>query len=147
MTDPLEEPEVVRAAGGVVWRHGPQGVEVLVVHRPRYDDWTFPKGKREPADATDERTAVREVEEETGLRCVVGHELTASSYRDRKGRRKDVRYWEMTVAGGTFTPNAEVDEIRWLAPAEARDQLSYELDREVLASFEAFAGGHRPPAG
>jgi len=131
----------VHAAGGVVWRMGAQGPEVLVIHRPApYDDWTFPKGKRDPADPDDEHCALREVAEETGLRCVLGRELASVRYRDRRGRAKRVRYWEMTVVAGQFTPNAEVDEVRWLAPAAARATLTYPRDRDVLDAFEAFAG-------
>jgi 8-oxo-dGTP diphosphatase len=130
--------ELVRAAGGVVWRLVGEEVEVLLVHRPKYDDWTFPKGKLDPGE-TDEQCAVREVEEETGFRCTLGHELAGTSYIDRKGRPKAVRYWEMTVAGGAFTPGDEVDEIRWLRLAEADGLLSYDRDRVLLASFAAFA--------
>jgi 8-oxo-dGTP pyrophosphatase MutT (NUDIX family) len=132
---------LVRAAGGVVWRAAADGeVEVLVVHRPKYDDWSLPKGKCE-TDETDEHCAVREVEEETGLRCVLGHELSSSAYVDRKQRSKVVRYWEMTVAGGEFEANDEVDELRWLPAAEAREVLSYDRDAVVLDSFLAFASG------
>jgi 8-oxo-dGTP diphosphatase len=133
----------VAAAGGVVWRVGDDGiVDVLLVHRPKYDDWTFPKGKREP-DETDEQCAVREVEEETGLRCVIGHELPGTSYIDRKGRPKRVRYWEMAVAGGTFDPNEEIDEIRWLPIEQAEPLLSYDRDVDLLRSFALFAGQRR----
>ena len=136
---PVSMQELVRAAGGVVWRLGDDGrVEVLIVHRPKYNDWSFPKGKLDPGE-TDEQCAVREVEEETGLRCVLGHELTGTSYIDRKGRPKAVRYWEMTVAGGEFVPSDEVDTVRWLSPAEADRLLSYDRDRVLLASFVAFA--------
>jgi 8-oxo-dGTP pyrophosphatase MutT (NUDIX family) len=128
------EADPVRAAGGVVRRAGPGGeTEVLLVHRPKYDDWTIPKGKLEPGEG-DLGAALREVEEETGLRCLVGRELPGVSYKDRNGRDKAVRYWEMTPASGTFVPNDEVDEVRWLAPAEAMDLLTYERDREVLAA-------------
>ena len=125
----------VRAAGGVVWRTGEGGVpEVLVVHRPKYEDWSFPKGKREEGE-TDEETALREVEEETGYVCHLGPELPGTTYEDRKGRRKAVRYFVMTVVGGEFAPTDEVDEVRWLRLPAARDQLTYERDREVLEAF------------
>ncbi len=121
----------VKAAGGVVWRRGPQGIEVALVHRPRYRDWSFPKGKLDPGE-TWEAAALREVEEETGMRCRLGHELPHMAYADAKGRAKVVRYWLMEPAGGTFAPNDEVDELRWLPAAEARAQLTYERDRELL---------------
>src|SRR4029079_13272371 len=100
----------IRASGGRVIREGPAGFEVLIVHRPRYDDWSLPKGKREPGES-DERCAVREVEEETGMRAVPGHEPATTIYHDRHGRLKRVRYWEMTVAGGAFAPGDEVDAV------------------------------------
>ena len=87
---------LVRAAGGVVVRAGADGPEVLLVHRPAYDDWTFPKGKLDRGE-TEEECALREVEEETGLRCTLGRELGSTTYRDGKGRRKRVRYWLMEV--------------------------------------------------
>jgi 8-oxo-dGTP pyrophosphatase MutT (NUDIX family) len=133
----------VRAAGGVVWRTGGTGaVEVLLVHRPKYDDWSLPKGKLDPGETLEE-CAVREVEEETGLRCVLGREVETTSYTDRHDRPKVVQYWEMTVSAGEFSPTDEVDEIRWLPVAEAARLLSYPRDRPVLETFAALAE-HRP---
>jgi 8-oxo-dGTP diphosphatase len=126
-----ERPPVVRAAGGVVLRRGGPQPAVLLVHRPRYDDWTFPKGKCEAGEA-DEDTARREVEEETGLRCELGAEVEGTSYTDARGRPKVVRYWLMTPVDGTFVPNEEVDRVEWLAPEDARRTLTYEHDRLVL---------------
>ena len=104
---------------------------MAVVHRPKYDDWTFPKGKLDPGESFEE-AALREVEEETGFTCELGDELASSSYHDRHGRPKLVRYWSMTPVSGEFTPNDEVDELRWLPPAEARELLTYDRDRELL---------------
>lgn len=129
----------VLAAGGVIWRPtgvAAQRVEVVVVHRPRYDDWSLPKGKADPGE-TAPQTALREVLEETGYRCELAEELTSVRYVDHKGRPKLVRYWTMTVAGGAFAANDEVDELRWCDPAEARALLSYERDRSVLDTFVA----------
>ena len=122
----------VRAAGGVPVRQGDRGIEVLIVHRPRYDDWTFPKGKREPGE-TDEECALREVREETGLVCALGSELPSTSYSDGLGRPKVVRYWRLEVVSGGLVLEDEADEARWLAPAEAAGLLTYERDRAVLA--------------
>jgi 8-oxo-dGTP diphosphatase len=132
-------PEVF-AAGGLVTRRGADGVEILVVHRPRYDDWTFPKGKRDPGE-TDEETARREVFEETGLGCELVEELGTTEYVDNRGRAKQVRYWIMRLDDPTspFVANAEVDEVRWLRPDAARGILSYGHDRELLD--RAAAGG------
>ncbi len=141
MTAPVPVPDAsIRAAGGVVWRPGPVGPEVLVVHRPKYDDWSLPKGKCEPGERSAD-CALREVEEETGLRCLLGPELPATSYIDRKGRPKAVRYWVMTRAADTaeFVANAEVDQAVWRSPAAARSLLTYSRDRDVVASFA------RPP--
>ena len=120
----------VHAAGGVVLRDG----RVAVVHRPRYDDWSLPKGKLDP-DESFEDAALREVEEETGLRCRLVRELPAVGYEVR-GRPKLVRYWEMEVTGETpFVPNDEVDEVRWLEPQEALALLSYDRDRELVLAL------------
>jgi 8-oxo-dGTP diphosphatase len=121
----MNEPEV-RAAGGVVLRDG----RIAVVHRPRYDDWSLPKGKLDPGE-TFEQAALREVQEETGLVCELGEELSSTTYHDRKGRFKLVRYWLMDPVAGAFEPNDEVDELRWLTPAEAAALLTYERDAEL----------------
>ena len=121
------EPEV-RAAGGVVRR----GDRILVVHRPKYDDWSLPKGKLDPGESFED-AALREVEEETGFVCELGDELEPTTYRDGKGRLKLVRYWEMTpVDERGFEPTREVDELRWLTPAEARELLTYDRDRDLV---------------
>jgi 8-oxo-dGTP diphosphatase len=123
----------VKASGGVVWRRTPGGdVELVVVHRPRYDDWSLPKGKLDPGE-TWEDAALREVEEEVGLRCKLGDELPPVGYRDSKGREKAVRYWLMQPDGGApFIPNDEVDEMRWVDVAAAAALLSYPHDAELV---------------
>ena len=119
----------VRAAGGVVWRRGGGGVEIALVHRPKYDDWSLPKGKLDPGEGFEE-AALREVEEETGMRCTLGRELGETRYRDNKDRPKVVRYWAMDVTAGEFEPNDEVDELRWVSVDEATAMLSYDYDRD-----------------
>ena len=121
----------VKAAGGVVWRRGAGGIEVAVVHRPHRSDWSLPKGKLDPGESWEE-AALREVEEEIGLHCKLGRELSPTSYRDQKGRAKVVRYWLMEPESGEFEPNREVDEIRWLNPAAAADLLTYEHDKQLV---------------
>jgi len=137
----LEGP--VRAGGGIVLRSVDPGVvRVGVVHRPRYDDWSFPKGKA-VAGETDEAAAIREVEEETGLRCDLGPELETVDYIDRLGRPKVVRYWIMTPIGGAFAPTAEVDRVRWLGFRDAESILTYDHDRELLRGVRvALPAGH-----
>jgi 8-oxo-dGTP diphosphatase len=133
----------VNAAGGVVWRRAGDGVEVLVVHRPRYDDWSLPKGKLDPGEGFEE-AALREVEEETGIVCELGSALPDVTYEDHKGRAKLVRYWTMAAppgGGSDFTANDEVDELRWLPVAEARQLLSYEPDRGLIGGLDVEALG------
>ena len=129
---------VVRAAGGVVTRLGPGGLEVLLVHRPRYDDWTLPKGKAERGE-TATATAQREVLEETGFACTIGPEITEIGYIDNRNRPKVVRYFAMRVERGAFTPNGEVDEILWCPAPAAADRLSYPRDRDVLLAGVALS--------
>jgi 8-oxo-dGTP diphosphatase len=128
------EPEQaeVKAAGGVVWRRAGDAIAIAVAHRPRYDDWSLPKGKLDPGESWEE-AALREVHEEIGLRCRLGEELDPVAYNDRKGRAKVVRYWLMEPEDDVaFTPNDEVDELRWLAPDEAARELTYPHDRELV---------------
>jgi 8-oxo-dGTP diphosphatase len=117
-----------------VRRRADGAVEVLVVHRPRYRDWTFPKGKVREGE-TDADAARREVREETGLICELGTELPRTHYTDLKLRKKTVRYWAMECSG-RFEPNDEVDEIAWLSLEEARRRLTYERDIVVLRPLE-----------
>jgi 8-oxo-dGTP diphosphatase len=137
---PLDAAGPVLAAGGVVRREGVRGPEYLVVHRPRYDDWSLPKGKLQPGEAH-LPGALREVEEETGLHCDPSLELPGTAYRDPLGRAKTVRYWLMAPKMGAFSPNREVDEVRWLYAEGAEALLSYAHDRMVL---EAAAGLEAP---
>ena len=120
----------IEAAGGVV----EQDSLIAVVHRPRYDDWSLPKGKLDKNESA-ERAALREVQEETGLSCQLIEELEPVSYTDNRGRPKNVRYWRMKVLSGEFELNDEVDELRWLSKADALELLSYEHDRELVAAL------------
>jgi 8-oxo-dGTP diphosphatase len=128
----------VRAAGGVLLRSGAGGPEVAVIHRPKYEDWSLPKGKLDDGEDF-EQAALREVEEETGMRAELGPELSRVSYRDRKGRTKLVRYWMMRALDGEFEPGSEVDELRWLDPHAAQELLSYEHDAELVREAVAVA--------
>jgi 8-oxo-dGTP pyrophosphatase MutT (NUDIX family) len=128
--------DVVRAAGGVVLRRSRSGtLETVLVHRPAYDDWTFPKGKLLRGE-TEEEAAVREVEEETGLRCQLGREVGTTSYRDPQGRQKTARYWEMAPIEGELAATNEVDEARWVPLEDAADMLTHARDRELLERLE-----------
>jgi 8-oxo-dGTP diphosphatase len=128
----------VRAGGGVVWRPAPNdsGIEVAIIHRPRYDDWSFPKGKLAPGENEFEG-ALREVLEETGYRVRPGRALGEVRYIKGNGarRQKVVRYWAMQVVGGSFAPNDEVDELRWLSLDDVEPRLTRESDREILGRF------------
>jgi 8-oxo-dGTP diphosphatase len=121
----------VAAAGGVLIRPAEGGREVAVIHRPKYMDWSLPKGKLEPDEGWLE-AALREVEEETGYRCEASVELPRVSYLDRKGRRKLVRYWLMEPVEGAFEPHGEVDELRWVGRDDAEELLTYPHDRELV---------------
>jgi 8-oxo-dGTP diphosphatase len=142
--------EIVRAAGGGVCRPPADSAdaaepvdesgrvdrrcEIVLVHRPKYDDWTLPKGKLLPGE-DDRHAALREVEEETGLRCSIARPIGAIDYRDATGRSKTVRYFLMRPRSGTFTPTHEVDRIVWLPLEQATEQLTYDHDRELLRAL------------
>lgn len=130
----------VRAAGGVVWRTVGDGVEFLVIHRPRYDDWSLPKGKADTDDEGWRAIAEREVQEETGYRCAAGKKVDTVRYTDRHGREKEVRFFAMEVDGdtaGSFAVNDEVDEIAWLTTKKARRRLTRASDASVIDAFLA----------
>lgn len=131
----------ILAAGGVLWRPAVHAErrDIAVIHRPRHDDWSLPKGKLDPGESLVD-AAVREVAEETGHRVVVGAALGVITYlkANHRGRyeEKAVHFWALQDAGGRFEPGDEVDELEWLRPAQARRRLSYDMDREVLRRFE-----------
>ncbi|BDM72933.1 DNA mismatch repair protein MutT [Streptomyces nigrescens] len=130
--------KAVRAAGCVLWRRRPSaehGLEIALVHRPKYDDWSHPKGKlKRGEDAL--AGAVREVAEETGMDCRPGAPLP-TSYYFANGRPKQVRYWAAEALAGAFTPTDEVDRLVWLPPEEARGRLTQERDRPLVDALLA----------
>jgi 8-oxo-dGTP diphosphatase len=131
---PAEAGRLVRAAGGALWRPGAGGgMETALVHRPRYDDWSLPKGKPDEGEHL-LQTAVREVAEETGLAVVVGRRSVRTEYEVSEGPKR-VDYWLMRVVGGEFAPNDEVDQLRWLRVDEACALVSHAHDRAVLADL------------
>jgi 8-oxo-dGTP diphosphatase len=132
---------VIRAAGCVLWRPAPsgRGIEIALIHRPKYDDWSHPKGKLKPGETARE-CAVREVLEETGQACALGDRLPTVRYA-AKGRPKEVRYWSARALGGTFTPGREVDRLVWLPPAAARARLTRAQDRELVDALPAATPG------
>src|SRR5919107_390513 len=130
---PAEIDGLVRAAGGALWRPADGGIETALVHRPKYDDWSLPKGKPEEGEHLLE-TAVREVVEETGLEVVVGRRSVRTEYEVAEGPKR-VDYWLMRVAGGAFEPNDEVDELRWLPVEAACAMVSHAHDRAVLTDL------------
>jgi 8-oxo-dGTP pyrophosphatase MutT (NUDIX family) len=124
----------VRAAGGIICRSGPGGLpEIVVIHRPSQNDWTLPKGKLD-GDETADQAALREVHEETGMRCQIVRPAGCTAYVDRRGRDKIVCYWIMRPLEGRFLPNEEVDSLRWLTVDEAMAILSYPIDRALLSA-------------
>ncbi|MEU7008321.1 NUDIX hydrolase [Streptomyces sp. NPDC046332] len=128
---------MIRAAGCVLWRRAPsgQGIEIALVHRPKYDDWSHPKGKLKRGESAEE-CALREVREETGQACALGDRLPSARYWAH-GQPKEVTYWSARALGGTFTPSKEVDRVEWLPPAEARARLTQPRDRDLLDALVA----------
>jgi 8-oxo-dGTP pyrophosphatase MutT (NUDIX family) len=134
--EPPPSTQVVQAAGGLIVRRQDSRLEIALVHRPVHQDWSFPKGKLEEGE-TFEGAALREVREETGMECRLVRFVGHTEYVDRKGRPKAVAYWVMEPLGGSFHPNHEVDELRWLNLDEASALLSYPRDRELAAIVSA----------
>ena len=132
---------VVPAAGAVLYRTDGDSRLCAVVHRPRYDDWSLPKGKVDAGESLPV-AAVREIAEETGFTAVLQSRIGTTGYPLKENTRKEVTYWSAMAGEGTFEPNSEVDEIRWLPVEQAKDLVSYPLDRKILARFCA-----APPAG
>lgn len=127
----------VLAAGAVLWRRNPDvtgGMEIAIIHRPRYDDWSLPKGKLD-AGETPVVAAAREITEETGFVPRLGRHLIRVSYPLTDGRRKEVDYWAAEALSGAFVPNGEVDELVWVPVKEAASRVSYTLDRRVIKKF------------
>jgi 8-oxo-dGTP diphosphatase len=128
--------ELIVAAGGLVIRQsGSKRIEIAIVHRPMREDWSFPKGKVESKETLTE-CALREVLEETGLRCRIVSFVGTTEYRDRKDRRKVAAYWVMTPESGAFRSGDEVDELRWVELRDAAELLTYERDRDLLVTLE-----------
>ena len=127
---------LIEAAGGVLWRRaaGGAGIEVALVHRPKYDDWSIPKGKLNPGEHPI-LGGVREVWEETGWLGIPGRPLGETRY-DKDGSPKRVRYWSMRVDSGEFTANSEVDQMMWLPPREAQRHLAPDRDQRILAGLD-----------
>jgi 8-oxo-dGTP diphosphatase len=135
---------IVRAAGGVVVQSRDGRHEVAIVHRPKYDDWSLPKGKLDEGEDWAD-AALREVEEETGLRCELGEELEPGRYPNGKGREKLVRWWAMRPIDGSFESSTEVDELRWVELERAPEVLDYPHDRDLVRSLiAALASNERP---
>ncbi|MEU6817487.1 NUDIX hydrolase [Streptomyces sp. NPDC046860] len=130
----------VRAAGCVLWRRAPGtgALEVCLVHRPRYDDWSHPKGKLKRGESA-LAAAVREVREETGYAAATGAELPTLRY-PVDGRPKEVRYWAAEAVSGAFAPNSEVDRVLWLPLAAARVRLTHARDRDLLDALTGRLG-------
>lgn len=138
------DPAAVRAAGVVLWRRSPHGggLEIALVHRPRYDDWSLPKGKLKRGEEF-AAAAVRETREETGMECELGAPLPTARYLV-EGRPKEVRYWAAEARGGRFEASREVDRIAWLPAVAARHRLTHERDRPILDAMLRALGPAAP---
>ncbi|MFI9629096.1 NUDIX hydrolase [Streptomyces sp. NPDC052042] len=128
----MRDDSVIRAAGCLLWRRSPSddGIELALVYRPKWADWSHPKGKLKRREAAQDG-AVREVLEETGMTCEPGPELPTVRYQV-EGRPKEVRYWAAEATHGAFTPNREVSRLLWLSPAAARDRLTQDRDKALV---------------
>ncbi|MFK0293428.1 NUDIX hydrolase [Streptomyces sp. NPDC090442] len=137
----------VRAAGCVLWRRAPggDGIELALVHRPKWNDWSHPKGKLKPREDA-RRGALREVLEETGMTCAPGPELPTVHYRVGD-RPKEVRYWAAEATGGGFIPNKEVDRVWWVPPDVAREVLTQDRDKDLVSALLSALPGSGSGAG
>lgn len=138
--------DTVRAAGCVLWRRSPggEGIEIALVHRPKYDDWSHPKGKLKRGEDP-LRGALREVHEETGHDCVAGAPLPAARYV-ANGRPKEVLYWAAEATDGQFVPGSEVDRLLWLPPEAARLRVTHPRDRALVDDLVALLDASRRAA-
>lgn len=130
---------VILGGGGLVTRHRDGELEVLMVHRPDHLDWSLPAGKLDPGETLAE-CALREVCEETGYVCELGRELGMVEYTDRRGRTRQVHYWEMEAISGSFTPSHEVDAISWVPLVESLNHFTSERDLKIASAFLALMG-------
>ncbi|MFD4142622.1 NUDIX hydrolase [Streptomyces sp. NPDC058572] len=132
---PVTDGDPVLAAGCVLWRRSPsgQGIELALVHRPKWADWSHPKGKLKRGEDA-RQAAVREVLEETGMACNLGSELPTTRYTV-EGNLKEVHYWAAEATAGEFLPNKEVDRLLWLPPAAARIRLTRDRDKELVTAL------------
>ncbi|MER5892111.1 NUDIX hydrolase [Streptomyces sp. NPDC001876] len=131
----MDRQTVILAAGCVLWRRSPftEGIELALVHRPKWADWSHPKGKLKRGE-TFEDAAIREVREETGMTCALGAALPTARYL-AQGCPKEVRYWSAEATAGAFAPSREVDRMAWLAPGAARGRLTHERDKELITAL------------
>ena len=135
-TSSRSEAKLVRAAGGILWRDEASGPRLAVIHRPKQDDWSLPKGKLEDGESFPQ-AAVREVREETGCRARLG-DFAGYALYEVKGRPKLVLFWHMAAEGvARFRPNGEVDRLEWLAPDEALARLDHPVERQIVESAVA----------
>ena len=134
---------VILGGGGIVTRHDNGELEVLTVHRPKHLDWSLPAGKLDPGETLAE-CALREVYEETGYVCELGRDVGMVDYTDRRGRTRQVHYWEMDAISGSFTPNQEVDSIAWVPVAESLNYFTNERDLKMASAFLALVGESVP---
>ena len=130
---------VILGGGGLITRHNDGELEVLIVHRPKHLDWSLPAGKLDRGETLAE-CALREVYEETGYICELGRELGMVDYIDRRGRTRQVHYWEMDAISGSFTPNLEVDAIDWVPLVESLNYFTHERDLKMVRAFLALVG-------
>ena len=129
----IQPKKVIEAAGGILWKETSSGFKLAIIHRKQYDDWSLPKGKREPGESWQE-TALREVREETGCRATLGEFIGSAAYAINGQTPKVVLFWHMTAKSSCkFIPNSEVDKLKWVSPKNALKFLNYEDERAIVS--------------